>query len=197
MLRCGTVVSDARLSEILWGDDPPHGVNALHRQISTLRRLLGGSDAVERRGGGYVLSVDRVTTDVMRFESFVAAGREAMRDNDVAGASALFGEALNLWRGDTLVDVVDEPSAESERTRLTEMRLATVEARIDADLALGRQSALVAELEQLVLEHPLREHLRGAVDAGSVAVGAAGGSTAFVPVGPCVLARRARAGPLA
>ena len=40
------------------------------------------------------------------------------------------------------------------------MRVATIEARIDADLALGRHAALVAELEQLVLEYPMREHLR-------------------------------------
>ena len=31
------------------------------------------------------------------------------------------------------------------------MRVATIEARIDADLALGRHAAFVAELEQLVL----------------------------------------------
>ena len=37
-LRCGEVVSDDRLSEILWGDEPPDGANALRRQVSTLRR---------------------------------------------------------------------------------------------------------------------------------------------------------------
>ena len=44
---------------------------------------------------------------------------------------------------------------------LTELRLATVEDRIDADLALGRHAAVVGELEMLVAEHPLRERLRG------------------------------------
>jgi hypothetical protein len=33
--------------------------------------------------------------------------------------------------------------------------------RIDADLALGRHAALVAELDALASEHPLRERLRG------------------------------------
>ena len=36
-----------------------------------------------------------------------------------------------------------------------------LEERIEADLALGRHAALVAELEALVAEHPLRERLRG------------------------------------
>jgi predicted ATPase len=40
------------------------------------------------------------------------------------------------------------------------MRIAALEARIDADLALGRHADLVAELEHLVAAHPLREHLR-------------------------------------
>src|SRR5437763_580887 len=35
--------------------------------------------------------------------------------------------------------------------------------RVDADLALGRHAALVAELDALAAEHPLRERLRGQV----------------------------------
>src|SRR5829696_5701947 len=39
--------------------------------------------------------------------------------------------------------------------------LKAMEDRIDADLACGHQAALVPELERLVVEHPLRERLRG------------------------------------
>jgi YVTN family beta-propeller protein len=39
--------------------------------------------------------------------------------------------------------------------------MAAVEARVDADLALGWHDTLTAELEQLVAEHPLRERLHG------------------------------------
>ena len=45
--------------------------------------------------------------------------------------------------------------------RLEELRLAATEARIDADLALGRHDALTAELEQLAAGHPVRERLHG------------------------------------
>jgi class 3 adenylate cyclase len=41
------------------------------------------------------------------------------------------------------------------------MRWAALEGRIEADLALGRQAVLVAELEALVAEEPLRERLAG------------------------------------
>src|SRR5262249_54900046 len=69
-------------------------------------------------------------------------------------------DALELWRGDALIDVGDAPFAEVDRVRLTEMRIATIEARIDADVAVGRHADLVPELEYLVAAHPLREHLR-------------------------------------
>ena len=49
----------------------------------------------------------------------------------------------------------------SEIARLEESRLAALEDRIDADLALGEHARLVGELEGLVREHPLRERLRG------------------------------------
>ena len=60
-----------------------------------------------------------------------------------------------------LADLADYAFIRPEAARLEELRLAAVEARIDADLALGRHDALTAELEQLVAEHPLRERLHG------------------------------------
>src|SRR5262249_642199 len=44
--------------------------------------------------------------------------------------------------------------------RLEELRLVCLEERLEADLASGRHAELVAELEALVQEHPLRERLR-------------------------------------
>ena len=43
---------------------------------------------------------------------------------------------------------------------MEELRLAALEDRIDADLALGRHTELVTEIEMLVADHPLRERLR-------------------------------------
>src|SRR5262249_29821728 len=69
-------------------------------------------------------------------------------------------EALALWRGPALADVAHESFAQAEILRLEELRLIALERRVDADLALGRGAVLVAELEALVREHPLRERLR-------------------------------------
>ena len=76
-------------------------------------------------------------------------------------AAALLREALALWRGPPLADLAYEDFATSAIARLEEARLAALEERIDADLQLGRQTALVGELEELVARHPQRERLRG------------------------------------
>ena len=59
-----------------------------------------------------------------------------------------------------LADFVYEPFAQIEIVRLEEARLAALESRIQADLALGRQAAVVGELKTLIAEHPHREHFR-------------------------------------
>jgi predicted ATPase len=68
-------------------------------------------------------------------------------------------EALKLWRGPTLVEVAGTEFGEAIIARLDEQKLAATEHRIDADLLTGITEPLVAELEELVLTHPLREPL--------------------------------------
>jgi DNA-binding SARP family transcriptional activator len=68
-------------------------------------------------------------------------------------------EALGLWRGPALSDVRAASFAFAEADRLERARLAALEDRVDADLALGIDQDLVAELESLTAEHPLRERL--------------------------------------
>ena len=72
----------------------------------------------------------------------------------------LLRRALALWRGRPLEDADHAAFAVVEAGRLEELRLACVEERLDADLALGRHDEVLAELASLVAEHPLRERLR-------------------------------------
>jgi hypothetical protein len=93
--------------------------------------------------------------DSRRFERLVEEGTEAIAAGEAPTAAALLHEALDLWRGPALGDFVYEPFAQVEIARLDELRLAGLEARIDADLALGLHVELVGELEGLIAEHPL------------------------------------------
>src|SRR5439155_15102854 len=54
-----------------------------------------------------------------------------------------------------------QPFAEGEAARLEELRLSTLEERINDDLSLGRHREVIGELEALVRKQPLRERLRG------------------------------------
>ena len=127
--------------------------------MSNLRRALGDGLLVTR-GHGYLLQTARGQLDVDRFEALVDAGRTALGEGDARRASERLREALALWRGPPLADFADEPFAQAEAARLEEERLAALEDRIDADLALGGHAALVGELEALVREHQLRERLQ-------------------------------------
>src|SRR5262249_7641022 len=64
---------------------------------------------------------------------------------------------------EALAELADDVLAQPETQRLEAARLAALERRIDADLALGRQAQLVPELEALVSLHPLHEGLVGAL----------------------------------
>ena len=168
VLSANEVVSSDRLIEALFGVDAPEtAANALQVAISRLRRLLeeGGSDAEDgvllTRPRGYELRAGPEQLDVALFERLVAEGREALESGDPAGAGARLREALALWRGPALADLSLLDFAQSEIRRLEELRLAALMERIDADLALGRDAELVAELEALVAANPLQERLRG------------------------------------
>lgn len=153
-----------RLIEELWGDAAPKTVNAvLSVYLSRLRRLLADGTDEQRlltHAAGYMLRVPRDGLDVYRFEALLEEGRRELAGGGAERASATLRDALALWRGHPLADLTVEPFAQTEIARLEELRLAALEARIEADLALGRQDSLVAELETLVAAHPYREGLR-------------------------------------
>jgi DNA-binding SARP family transcriptional activator len=141
------IVSTDHLLAELWGDAPPASAdNSIHVYISRLRKDLG-PDRVVTRPPGYALRVDPSELDLVMFERLRAEGRPR--------------EALALWRGPAYHDLAYEPCVQAERARLEELRLATLEDRIDADLAAGRDADLVGELETIISEQPLRERLRG------------------------------------
>src|SRR2546426_1183529 len=67
--------------------------------------------------------------------------------------------ALALWGGRPRAGLASLPFAPAEIARLEEQRLAALELRVEADLAAGRHSELVGELQRLTSVHPWRERL--------------------------------------
>ena len=161
LLRANEVVSRDRLVDELWRDHAPEtAANALAALVSRLRRVLPANVLVTR-SGGYEASVELDAIDVFRFQRLADEGGRALASGDAAEAADRLRSGLALWRGPPLADFTYEPFAEPVIRRLTEIRLAAVENRIDADLALGRHGELAGELQSLVQDHPLRERFRG------------------------------------
>jgi DNA-binding SARP family transcriptional activator len=166
LLNANQVVSDERLADAVWEPGEQPGQNARQAVVSRLRRTLaprpgGEGCAIETRAPGYLLRVGRDDVDLLRVERLLDEGRTALAQGQAATAADVLREALGLWRGPSLDGFRGEAFAEGEVRRLDELRMAGIEERIDADLALGRHRAVALELEQLVTLEPLRERLRG------------------------------------
>jgi YVTN family beta-propeller protein len=161
VLRRGEVVSADRLIDLLWGERPPAtAAKTLQGYVSHLRKALGDG-VLLTRSGGYLLAAEPEQVDAERFEAPVAHARDALAAGDAARARELLVSALALWRGEPLADLAYEGFAGGEVARLEEARVAALEDRIEADLALGRHRAVVGELEALVGLHPNSERLLG------------------------------------
>ncbi len=162
------IVSTDQIIDALWGEEAgADKQNALWVHISAVRKALeparekrSEGTILLTRAPGYLLQVDPQDVDALQFEQMAAEGR-ALADTDPAAASLVLSEALALWRGHAYEEFMYEAFASAEIARLEELRLETVEARIDADLRRGMSGELVSELESLIRQYPLRERFTG------------------------------------
>ena len=161
----GQVVPSTALIESLWGDDPPRSAaKSLQTYVLRLRNSL----EPDRRGNprllltddaGYQLAISPLDTDAGRFSRLADLAGQALAGGRPEAAVEASRDALDLWRGTAYAGCEDTAFGQAEARRLDELRLSVVETRMEAHLALGRESAVVPELERRVGEHPLRERL--------------------------------------
>jgi DNA-binding SARP family transcriptional activator/tetratricopeptide (TPR) repeat protein len=164
LLNANRVVPVDDLVDALWGSNPPASARVtIQNYIKRLRASLRADDRglIHTQPPGYLISADMATLDVLRFDSLFAATRLAATDQSWDEVAQLSRSALELWRGEPLADVNSDLLAASEVPRLAEQRLQAREARIDADLHLGRQAEVIGELRQLTGTHRYRERLHG------------------------------------
>ena len=160
LLDANRVVSVERFADALYaGAAPVTAVTQVQRQISDLRKVLPDS-VIETRAPGYVIRLSPEQLDLNRFERGTEDAAQLLARGDARQAGELLRKALALWRGAALADLAYESLAQTAIERLEEIRLAALEQRIEADLALGRDRELVGELEQLTSEQPTRERFR-------------------------------------
>ncbi|MGH3939758.1 MAG: BTAD domain-containing putative transcriptional regulator [Pseudonocardiaceae bacterium] len=167
LLRRNAVVQATELIDELWEGGPPaSAMTTLQTYIYKLRKILmkyGAEEILRTLPGGYMLTVPDSSIDLQRFEWDAQAGQALLEGGDPADAAEVLGRALSMWRGPTLVDVVQGELLSSYVTRLEELRFRTLELRIEADLQLGRHRELIGELKSLTRTHSLHEHLHASL----------------------------------
>jgi DNA-binding SARP family transcriptional activator/tetratricopeptide (TPR) repeat protein len=158
------VVPSDRLIDDVWAGAPPAtAVTALQVHVSRLRRLLAGTTdggpRITTRSPGYLLELPPGTSDVGAFDELVGTGRAALTAGDPEAAVEAFEEAQRRWRGRPLGDLADEPFARAWVARLEQTHHGVIRDRIEAELALGRHGAVLAELDALAVDDPLDERV--------------------------------------
>ncbi|MEV4147650.1 AfsR/SARP family transcriptional regulator [Amycolatopsis sp. NPDC049691] len=157
--EAGRVVSVAALGRALWGERPPDHADRTVRTY--LSRLRGSVDPrlILTRPPGYVLHVAPEALDAARFERLAAEGRRALAAGEPGVAREHLAAGLALWRGNAYEEFDDVETLKAEGMRLDRVRHNAVQDRIDADLALGEDAGLIAELEALTAAYPGHERL--------------------------------------
>jgi DNA-binding SARP family transcriptional activator len=166
-LRINRVVSMDFLVDGLWESAPPADpTNVVQVYLSRLRKAMrpaGTQDTDDgtliRRKPGYLLQLDPEHLDLHRFQRLSQEGSKSLTTAPGIAAATLT-DALALWRGVPLAEFTEEPFARNEISRLQELHLSALSARIQADLAVGRHAELIAELEELMGRYPLHEGIR-------------------------------------
>ncbi|MFI5983541.1 BTAD domain-containing putative transcriptional regulator [Streptomyces sp. NPDC051555] len=161
LLARGRVMTDERLTTLLWGWEPPaSSTNQLYTYVSRLRTRLGVRNGLERVGSGYRMDIGDADFDWDTFRRLADTGRADLAAGRYEDAESGLAAALALWRGPALTDVTAQLTA-AEGPRMEEARLGALEDHTEAALALGRHADTVPTLTRQVNRHALRERLRG------------------------------------
>ncbi|MGF6885603.1 putative ATPase [Nocardia sp. GAS34] len=166
----GRTIGYDRLADSIWGDQPPaNTANALQTLVKRLRPTLAPEYRIEAVGPGYRLVADPDHIDAHRFTRLAAEGTSLLSGGQLSSAATALDAALMLWQGPALADVPRDPVLDFRVTQLNEQRLAAIEARADAYLALGRGTELVDALVAESSANPSRETLAARLIEASAA----------------------------
>lgn len=146
------------LIDAIYGDAPTKSArNQVHRGVGELRK---SGVTIEVSDNVYRLEAAEDGIDAFVFTHLYDRARSLADKGDHAQAAKTLGTALGLWRGSALSGLESE-AFRAEAAIWNERRMAAIELRIDADLALGRHREVIAELQHLADQHPLRERFCG------------------------------------
>ncbi|MBN6040672.1 BTAD domain-containing putative transcriptional regulator [Amycolatopsis sp. 195334CR] len=169
LLHANNVVPTSHVVKALWADGVPStGRKMVQNAVSGIRRTLasrphapGRTPMLLTHAPGYLLRVDPESVDLHHFQTLAERGRAELAEGLAEPAARTLREALGLWRGPALADLVETGIAWPELAALEKVKLVALEDRFEAELSCGRHHEVIAELEEVVAAEPLRERLCG------------------------------------
>ncbi|MET9432586.1 BTAD domain-containing putative transcriptional regulator [Streptomyces sp. NPDC006551] len=171
LLQPNKVVATSRLLDALWGVDeaPVTARKILQNAVYGLRGALSSAHVAGNPTGaalltqppGYMMRVDPERVDLHLFHTWVGQGRDKLAKGFPEAAASLLRDALALWRGPVLADLVERGVEWHELAAVQNTRLDVMEDYVEARLACGRHHEVLAELENTVRAEPLRERSCG------------------------------------
>jgi DNA-binding SARP family transcriptional activator/Tfp pilus assembly protein PilF len=167
LLHAGRTVSTDQLVDAIWDEEVPHHVrNQLQTCIHRIRRRLdeAGRDQqlIVTEPGGYRITMDPEDLDLYEFRRLVGEARALAAAGNHHDAKVTYRSALDLWRGPAFAGIDSNP-IRAAAASLDEERIQALEECLDTELAAGGAGELVAELTDLVAQHPHRERLHRAL----------------------------------
>jgi DNA-binding SARP family transcriptional activator/Tfp pilus assembly protein PilF len=160
-MNANSIVATERIVDTLW-DSPPHSARQqIHNVVGALRRTLLPAVGLElfTDSSGYQLNVEVEAMDALQFRAVMEKAETAEQQGRLDDAVRLLDEALGLWRGGALGGL-DGWVLTNAATQLDAQRLTAVERWAELGLRLGRAASAVDGLNDMLVEHPLREPLR-------------------------------------
>ncbi|WP_213002328.1 BTAD domain-containing putative transcriptional regulator [Winogradskya consettensis] len=169
LLQPNRVVATSQLVRALWPvEDPPASARKiLQNAVWGLRGLLapfadaGRPVALLTRSPGYMLRAAPEDIDIHQFHSRLQRGRAELAAGSPEKATTTLRDALDLWRGPVLTDLVEAGIVWPEAVSAQNARLVATEEYYEAELACGRHHAILGALEAAVEAEPVRERLCG------------------------------------
>ncbi|WP_308407444.1 AfsR/SARP family transcriptional regulator [Streptomyces olivochromogenes] len=157
----------SEIVDVLWGTCPPRSaVNVVRRHVGSLRRLLepglsarAAGNWLLREAGGYRLSTDSASSDLLRFTGLVEEARRADAGQEAARSVELLTEALSLWRGPVADGIPAVARAHAAFQALDREHLTAVRDAADAALRAGVPDRVLPDLRKAAAAHPLDEPL--------------------------------------
>jgi DNA-binding SARP family transcriptional activator len=166
LARAGRPVSMRDFVDLLWDGDPPaSAINAVHRYVGALRRLLepglptrSPGRWLARQSGGYVLRADEDSLDLLGFRAMVDRARHAEAAGNPGESLTLFAAALDLRQGRCAGDL-EQVSGHPLFVMLEREYTSVVCEAADTALRHGRAEEMLLPLRLAAQRDPLDEKL--------------------------------------